>query len=202
MDSRRPVQAGAQNPAYRPLARGPTSTDMQAVEVPTSEGRSGPRAPGVFQPVPGCSGQAAVQPPSTTSIVPVIYRDESDARNSAASASSSGAPTLPMGTAEVTFAASPGSWRRHRVSGVSIQPGQSALARMPYSAYSTARFLVRWMSAGGGARLHHTGATLNTPLVPAESPCPGRGLTAPRLRCRRERGCSAASERGGAQARC
>src|SRR6478735_941382 len=79
----------------------------------------------------------AIDPPSTTSSWPVQYADSSDARNSTASASSSGVPTRRIGTAAK---ASGGGFSPNVLQYISVAtpPGSTALTRIPADASSTA----------------------------------------------------------------
>src|SRR5476651_103940 len=82
--------------------------------------------------------QCAVQPPSTNSSVPVTKEESSQARKSAARATSSGWPIRPIGwrLLQKAFAASGSGWRSSERAGigVSMTPGISALTRMPWRA--------------------------------------------------------------------
>ena len=70
-------------------------------------------------------------PPSTTRLAPVMNDDSSDARNSAACASSSARPSRPMGMWTIRRARRSGSDNSSSSSGVWIGPGHKELARMP-----------------------------------------------------------------------
>src|SRR4051794_17702067 len=90
-------------------------------------------------------GRQAVTPPSMGMIAPVMYEERSEARKEASSATSSGWPPR--------FSAEPPTRAGKRSAaplppdiGVSMKPGQMALARMPCSPYSTAAALVTAMT--------------------------------------------------------
>ena len=83
-------------------------------------------------------------PPSITITSPVTHEAASLARKSAARAMSSGSPSRFSGTCDAT-ASSAGS-HRARAKSVFTSPGAMALTRT-FGASSTARCLVRWMSA-------------------------------------------------------
>src|SRR5207237_10501591 len=90
-------------------------------------------------------GRQAVLPPSMGMIAPVMYPARSEARNDASSATSSGWPAR--------FRAEPPTSAGKRSAaplppdiGVSMQPGQMALARIPCSPYSMAAALVNAMT--------------------------------------------------------
>ncbi len=97
------------------------------------------------------SAYLAVRPPSTTKQVLVTNELQGEAGNTIASATSSGVPTRPSGwISAVSSQARGGSGRRRRLDstiGVRMEPGQTALTRMPHGANSIARNLVSAMTA-------------------------------------------------------
>ena len=82
--------------------------------------------------------EAAVIPPSTTNVAPVTNDDSSEARNRAARAISSAWPNRPTGMWTNLRSRRAGSASSSARSGVSMGPGHSALARIPFRANSTA----------------------------------------------------------------
>src|SRR5262249_60400500 len=89
----------------------------EVVELLDREHAAARHAPYVI----GSSGvtYAAVMPPSTTSDAPVMNDESSDARNSAALASSSACPSRPIGSCTMRRARRTGSERSSASSGVS-----------------------------------------------------------------------------------
>src|SRR5712691_3984317 len=83
----------------------------------------------------------ATSPPSMLMACPVTNEAASEQSQTTASATSSGAPTRPMGRA-VICACRAGSRKALSVIGVWITPGQTQLTRIPCCAYSSAAVLV------------------------------------------------------------
>src|SRR5438445_6052856 len=108
-------------------------------------------------------GKQAVLPPSMGMMAPVMYAARSDARNDASSATSSGWPAR--------FSAEPPTRAGKRSAapfppdiGVSMKPGQMALARMPCSPYSMAAALVRAMTPA--LAIEYTLVGIREPFIP------------------------------------
>jgi hypothetical protein len=83
----------------------------------------------------------AVWPPSTANTAPVTYDASSEARNSAAAASSAGSASRPIGIACPNARSSSGLITAWSI-GVAVGPGAIALTRTPAAAWSTAIALV------------------------------------------------------------
>jgi hypothetical protein len=108
-------------------------------------------------------------------------KDEASlARNTAGPAISSGRPQRPIGTLAMTDWPPSGAVRRISFRSVAVQPGHSALTRIPAGAHSTARVLVTEMTAAleapygmrpGVADMPATDATLITEPRPRSRRC-------------------------------
>src|SRR5690606_12657426 len=88
------------------------------------------------------SAWVAVAPPSATNSAPVLYELSSLARNATRPAISSGLPTLPSATFAPTgdrSVSSPVNWR---IIAVSIMPGCTEFARIPFAPSSSAATFV------------------------------------------------------------
>src|SRR5262249_29517587 len=94
--------------------------------------------------VPLFSAQAMEYPPSTGRTTPVMNAAAGEHRNRAAPATSSGRPQRPSGVLATIASDRDGSSNSGLVSAVWIQPGCSALTRIPSDAQAIANDLVSW----------------------------------------------------------
>lgn len=86
----------------------------------------------------------AVQPPSTSSVVPVMSEAAGEARKTTAPATSIGSPIRwTPAIRSMTSARNTGSAKAASVPGVRTKVGATALTLIPYVPHSTARHLVR-----------------------------------------------------------
>src|SRR6266404_4701406 len=87
----------------------------------------------------GSAPHCTTMPPSTRSTAPVIHRASSEARNTAARATSSISPTRPSGINAAVIARPSGVPRKGRFRSVGTGPGAMQLARTLSAPYSDAR---------------------------------------------------------------